>query len=172
MTALVAKGAQRVLWLTLAATRPPYPQLDTILTRAAARNPQLELVDWNAYSFGHATWFQNDLVHLTTAGGTAMAHLVHAGVIAINAPLQVQPVQLPALRAGHTYRTHLRATGGTPPYRWAVGSGRPARGIHLLANGVLFGRPMDDATMDFLARVVDADGVKAWMTVYARNASS
>jgi hypothetical protein len=172
MSALVARGAQHVLWLTLAATRPPYPQLDAALTNAATRYPQLQLVDWDAYSFGHTAWFQNDLVHLTVAGGLAMAHLVHANVVGLFAPLRVRPVALPALRRGRSYRAQLTVTGGTPPYRWSVGSGSPPRGVHLLASGVLLGRPSSNASMDFLARVVDADGVKAWITVYARSASS
>lgn len=169
---LVAKGAKHVLWLTLRASRAPYPQLDTVLTRAVARYPQLELVDWNTYSASQIPWFQNDFVHLTAAGGVAMAHLVHASVVALIAPLHVQPTALPALRPGRMYRTHLRAIGGTGPYRWSVGSGRPPRGIHLLADGVLYGRPVGSAAMDFLARITDADGVKAWTTVYAPNASS
>jgi Putative Ig domain len=172
VSALVAKGAKQVLWLTLAATRPPYPQLDTLLTSAAARDPHLELVDWDADSFGHAAWFQNDFVHLTIAGGVAMAHLVHASIVALSAPLAVRVKTLPALRPGRAYRTQLRVTGGTAPYRWSVGGGSPPRGIHLRANGILYGKPVGTAPMDFVARVVDADGVKAWTTVYARTASS
>jgi hypothetical protein len=43
--------------------------------------------------------------------------------------------------------------------------------LRLLPNGTLVGRPAAAGSMDFLVRVVDADGVKAWMTVYARGAS-
>jgi len=167
VSTLVAKGAQHVLWLTLAATRAPYPELDSVLKQAATRYPQLQLVDWDAYSFGHAAWFQSDLVHLTIAGGLAMAHLVHASVVALSSPLRVRLALLPDLRVGRPYRTQLRVEGGTAPYRWEIGGGHPPPGIHLRASGVLYGRPMTDAAMDFLGRVVDADGVRAWTTVYA-----
>lgn len=172
MSRLIAKGAQHVLWLTLAATREPYPELDVDLTQAAVRYPQLELVDWDSYSFGHASWFQNDFVHLTIAGGVAMAHLVHGRIVALYAPLRLQVPALPQLRPGRMYRTRLRATGGTAPYRWSVAGGRPPRGLRLLANGVLYGKPAGSTSMDFLARVVDADGVKGWATVYAPSAAS
>lgn len=171
MLALIARGAQHVLWLTLAATRPPYPHLDEILAGAAQRYSQLELVDWDSYSFGHPAWFQTDLVHLTLAGGLAMAHLVHACIVALTTPLRAQAATLPTLRRGRAYRARLLARGGTPPYRWSPASGKPPRGVHLLPDGVLWGKPASTATMDFVARVVDADGVKAWTTVYARNAS-
>lgn len=172
ISALLAKGAKHVLWLTLRAAREPYPELDQILTAAAATHPQLELVDWNDYAASQPGWFQNDGVHLTYLGGIAMAHLVHGSLYELIAPLRVHLSILPSLYPRHRYRAKLRATGGTPPYSWAVGSGEPPRGLRLLANGVVTGTPVGTGPLDFVARVTDADGVHVSARVRARRASS
>jgi Putative Ig domain len=158
MDSLIAKGARRVLWLTLAATRAPYPALDTILESKLAAYPQLELVDWDRASFNEPTWFQDDLVHLKKAGGVAMAHLIHGAVIALFTPLHPAAKSL-VLKAGRPYSAALRAGGGTRPYRWDVASGRPPRGLHLRPDGLLYGRPATRGV--FTVSVTDADGVTA-----------
>jgi hypothetical protein len=167
MSALVAAGAQRVLWLTLPAAVPPFPRLNTMLAQALARWPQLELVDWDAASAGHTDWFQNDGVHLLASGGLAMAHLVHGAVLGVVDPLRVVdgPLQL---RAGRAYTMRLRAAGGTRPYRWRVAGGRPPRGFHLLADGRLTAAPNAGAPTSFTVAVTDADGVTATLGAVAR----
>ena len=160
MQALLAKGAQHVLWLTLREARDPYPALNAILAQKAAQYPQLELLDWNALSVNRPGWFQNDFVHLVDAGGVAMAHLIHGAVIALYTPLHTAGA-VPSPRAGRRYAAELRATGGTPPYRWRVTSGRPPRGLHLLANGRLYGHVAAGARMSFGVSVTDADGMIA-----------
>lgn len=158
MNALIAKGAKHVLWLTLTASRGPYPALDAILESKKAEYPQLELVDWDSYSYNQPTWFQDDIVHLRKAGGLAMAHLIHGAVIELFAPLHAAAKSI-ELRPRRAYNSTLRAVGGTPPYIWRVASGRPPHGIHLLPDGRLYGRPAVTGT--FMVRVTDADGVTA-----------
>jgi hypothetical protein len=151
MSALVAAGAKHVLWLTLYQVREPYPELNALLEKATARWPQLELVDWNDLAAGHdADWFQNDFVHLKEPGGIAMAHLVHGAVMEQIDPLRVTTAPL-----------RLRAAGGTPPYRWRIGSGRPPRGFHLLTNGRVTARVGRVRHTSFTVSVTDADGVTA-----------
>jgi len=168
MKALLAKGAQHVLWLTLRESEAPYPDLNRQLGGALSRWPQLELVDWNRLSASHPEWFQTDGIHLVDAGGVAMARLAHGSVIEAVDPLQVDRPTLPVLRFGRDYRLQLSALGGTPPYRWRVASGRPPRGIHLTAEGELSGRPRGSRALGFFISVTDADGLTAVAAVRAR----
>ena len=164
MSALTAAGAKHVLWLTMRESRPPYPTLNTLLEDATDRWPQLELVDWNAFSETHPSWFQTDDVHLTPEGGVAMAHLTHAAVMQIVDPLRVRSTPL-RLRAGRAYATRLRVQGGTPPYRWRVASGRPPQGFHLLANGFLVTTGVSRARASLTLAVTDADGTTVTLQV-------
>jgi lysophospholipase L1-like esterase len=167
MSALTAAGATHVLWLTMRESRAPYPTLNALLDKAAARWPQLELVDWNAVSESHPSWFQTDDVHLTAEGGIAMAHLAHGAVMQVLDPLRVSSTPL-RLKARRAYAMKLRAEGGTPPYRWRVASGRPPRGFHLLANGTLVMTGASPAQATLTLAVTDADGTAAKLQVLER----
>jgi hypothetical protein len=167
MSALTAAGATHVLWLTMRESRAPYPTLNAILEQAVARWPQLELVDWNATSESHPSWFQTDNVHLTAEGGVAMAHLAHAAVMQVVDPLRVRSTPL-RLQAGRPYAVTLRAQGGTPPYRWRVAGGHPPPGFHLLANGTLVTTGVTHAKATLMLAVTDADGTTANLQVIDR----
>lgn len=160
MRALVARGATHVLWLTLHTSREPYPELNEILAAAVPRWPQLQLVNWDAWAYGHSSdWFQDDLVHLKDAGGVAMAHLIHGSVVHLFDPLRVLPLTLPRLHRGVAFAARLTPGGGTPPYRFRVASGAPPAGIHLLADGRLYGEPRTRRALHFSVRLTDADGM-------------
>lgn len=160
MTALVAAGAQHVLWATLREVRGPFPELNAVLRQATERWPQLELVDWNAVSAGQNGWFQTDGEHLLEAGGIALAHLFHGAVFRLVDPLRIVSAPL-RLRSGRPYTTRLRAAGGAAPYRWSVVTGRPPRGFHLGANGTVTARLTAAAHAAFTLQVTDADGATA-----------
>jgi hypothetical protein len=157
---LLAHGARHILWLTLREVRHPYVQMNDVLAAAAKRHSQLTLVDWNAYSRDHPSWFQSDGMHLVDAGGVAMATLVHLAVDEVARPLRIAASPLPPVRAGAPYSARLRATGGELPYRWQL-LGKPPRGLHLLANGRLYGRTASARRVTVTARVVDAEGQAA-----------
>ena len=161
MKALLARGAQHVLWLTLRETEGPFPLINGQLFGALSRWPQLQIVDWNGFSARHPEWFQTDGVHLVDAGGVAMARLIHGSLIEAIDPLQVELSTLPAVRAGRPYSVQLTAMGGTEPYRWRVASGRPPRGLHLTPSGLLSGQPWGSRPMNFWVSVTDADGLTA-----------
>lgn len=167
MSALTAAGATHVLWLTMRESRVPYPTLNALLQKAATRWPQLEVVDWNAASESHPSWFQTDDVHLTPEGGVAMAHLAHAAVMQVVDPLRVRSTPL-RLRAGRPYNVKLSAQGGAPPYRWRVASGRPPRGFHLLADGTLVTTSASRRPATLLLAVTDADGTSTILQVLER----
>ena len=77
LNALEKAGVDHVLWLTLRAERQSYLHMNDLVRAAAARHPELTVVDWNLYSRSHPDWFQPDGLHLTDAGAIAMATLVH-----------------------------------------------------------------------------------------------
>jgi hypothetical protein len=167
MSVLTAAGATHVLWLTMRESRVPYPTLNSLLDKEAARWPQLDLVDWNAASASHPSWFQTDDVHLTPEGGIAMAHVTHAAVMEVVDPLRVRATPL-RLQAGRSYTVKLRAQGGTPPYRWRVAGGRPPRGFHLLADGTLVTTSTTPTQATLMLAVTDADGTSVKLQVLER----
>lgn len=83
LAALHRAGVQQVLWLTLRATHHPYLAMNAALRELATRTPWLTVVDWNRYSRSHPGWFKADGLHLTPAGATAMARLLHRALDAL-----------------------------------------------------------------------------------------
>jgi hypothetical protein len=81
LLALRRAHVRRVLWLTLRATRHPYLTMNADIREAATHHPELRVVDWNRYSRSHPAWFQRDGLHLSIAGASAMATLVHRALL-------------------------------------------------------------------------------------------
>jgi hypothetical protein len=134
--------------------------MNDILAQAAARHPQVTLVDWNRYARSHPDWFQDDGEHLIDAGGVAMAGQIHLAIDEVTEPLGVVPGRVRSGRVGRPYSVQLAATGGEKPYRWQL-SGAPPHGLHLLAGGRLYGTPRA-AQRDWMTlRVSDAEGQSA-----------
>jgi hypothetical protein len=168
MRMLLARGAQHVIWLTMHSAIPPYAELDDILRQAQTRWPQLELLDWDAASADHPSWFQEDAIHLDKRGGRALAALIRAAITQYVAPLRIAR---PAIRR-QPFTAELRADGGVAPYTWRLADGALPRGVHLLANGRLYGRP---ESLRARVEVEDAEGTIAMGRVAispARAASS
>ncbi|HKP13876.1 MAG TPA: Ig domain-containing protein, partial [Blastocatellia bacterium] len=66
------------------------------------------------------------------------------------------------------YSQQLSATGGTPPYTWAVTSGALPPGVSLsAATGLLSGTPTLSGSYTFMVTVRDALGGKASRTLTA-----
>jgi hypothetical protein len=83
LAALHRTGVQQVLWLTLRANHHPYLTMNDALRTLATTTPWLTVVDWNRYSRSHPDWFKDDGLHLTPAGATAMARLLHRQLAAL-----------------------------------------------------------------------------------------
>ena len=86
LSALVAKGVQRIIFVNLStrSTTRAYAQTNAAFVAAAAANPSVTVLDWNAAS-GAANqwrWFDNDSlccwVHLNTTGQTEFALFLRA----------------------------------------------------------------------------------------------
>ena len=166
LDALQAAKVKRVFWLTLRASRHPYLTMNDAIRAEAAKRPDVSVVDWNLYSRSHPEWFQDDLVHLTSAGALAMATLVNkqllAAGVAVAAP-RVSTASLPAGAVGHRYALRLRASGGSLPYRWSL-SGRLPMGLHMHSTGVLDGTPRRadrGGVYTLVVRVIDGYGQTA-----------
>src|SRR3954447_16696524 len=69
-------GVKRVLWLNQHDWGPGRAGMNAELAAAAARYPNLEVIDWNAEVVAHPDEVYGDSIHLTPAGQTAMAALV------------------------------------------------------------------------------------------------
>jgi hypothetical protein len=136
---LLARGAQRIVWVTLSESKPEFTAMNRDLTALLLVHPQLTLADWNRYSQGHNDWFQTDHLHLMPAGGHGMATLLHA---ALSTPLAGSgtTVALPRARQRHRFHARLHAPSGTGPFQWRL-SGRLPRGLHLTRTGTLSGVP-------------------------------
>jgi len=59
LAALAAASVKRIFWLTLRAARHPYLTMNAAIAEAAARHPQVTVIDWNVYSRSHPSWFQS-----------------------------------------------------------------------------------------------------------------
>jgi hypothetical protein len=164
INALTAAGVKRIWWLTLRAARHPYLTMNDDIARAAARHPQVGVIDWNVYSRSHPDWFQTDGLHLLGPGSEAMATLIHKTLLAAGvaaAPARVATTALPVAHRGKAYRVRLAAVAGVTPYRWSLLERAPA-GLHLVANGTVSGTPRAKAgRYRFDVRVHDALGSMA-----------
>ncbi len=78
-------------------------------------------------------------------------------VTAVN-PLRVLTATLPEAEVGSAYRATLQATGGTPPYRWAVVEGRLPDGLALSVGGAVSGTPSDGSSATVVVSATDASG--------------
>lgn len=65
--------------------------------------------------------------------------------------------QLPEATVGKAYTHAMTASGGTPPYHWAVSSGALPPGLNMdSARGVISGTPAVAGTYQFMVRVSDS----------------
>jgi len=80
------QGVTRVFWLNYRigpgtyAYKKYYVAHNADLERAKARHPNLVVLDWNTYSSGRTSWFEADGIHLTKAGGKALAEYLKVAV--------------------------------------------------------------------------------------------
>lgn len=168
LTALARAGVTHVLWVLLREQRHPYVTMNDAIRAAAAKHPELTVVDWNAYANGHADWFQDDGLHLTYSGAVAMATLCHDVLVALGIPprapsaaLSIPPAPLGVAIVGRPYAARLHVRGGSAPYRWKLVSGALPRGLRLMRDGRLVGTPTSAARSTLVLSVRDGTGATA-----------
>jgi hypothetical protein len=81
------------------------------------------------------------LAGLMVAGSLAACGGSDDGSGPVPTQLSVSTSSLPQGQAGATYSATLAATGGTPPYHWALASGTLPAGLTLAASGTITGTP-------------------------------
>lgn len=86
LAALRREGVTRVYWLTLREVHRPYVEMNAVLRGIAERDRALTIVDWNRFSRAHPTWFGSDGLHLSPAGATALATLLHRTLCTASPP--------------------------------------------------------------------------------------
>jgi hypothetical protein len=161
---------QHVLWTNLHEGRAEFVAKNAVLAAAARRHPELRILDWNSYSARHPEWFQTDFIHLTAAGGSAIAPWIHQAIEDTlsppppprrSTPLVVSSRRM-AARVGVRFDRRLHATGGKGPLRWrTIGTSLRRAGIRLLASGELIGKPARAKTFAVPLEVTDASGARA-----------
>lgn len=70
----------------------------------------------------------------------------------------ITTTSLPAATIGQSYGAQLGATGGSPPYTWAVMSGGLPAGLSLSSSGLISGTPSTQQTANFTVRAIDSAG--------------
>ena len=86
INALLAAGVQRILWANMREWQQQYIGMNQILVDAAARHPQVTIIDWEGYSHDHYAWFQGDGIHLVYDGAIGMATLFNSAIKQALAP--------------------------------------------------------------------------------------
>ena len=181
LDALRDDQVQHVLWVNLHEGRAEYVAKNAVLAAAASHHPELRVLDWNSYSAAHPEWFQTDFIHLTAAGGSAIAAWIHQAIMdTLSRPPPPPPPPPPSSRganlvvstrwlAGHVgarFDRRLSASGGTAPLRWqTTGTALRTAGFHLLASGELIGKPAHAKTIAVPVQVTDANGSRARSTI-------
>lgn len=98
------------------------------------------------------------VVQVTDAAGqTATAGIT----LPINSGITITTTTLPNGQAQQPYSQTLGATGGTPPYTWAISAGTLPFGITLRPGGTLSGTPSNSGTYPFTVLVTDSLGASA-----------
>lgn len=144
LVAFKAAGVKHVWWLTLRAAHHPYVNMNDDIQAAAAKHPEMSVIDWNVYSRSHPDWFQGDGLHLLAPGSLAMATLIHQRLLEDGVaakPVKVKTAALPRARLRRPYVARLAATSGVAPYRWSL-LARAPKGFHLEADGRIIGKPL------------------------------
>jgi hypothetical protein len=80
-------------------------------------------------------------VQVTDSGSPAQSSARTLTLTIAPAALSVTTSSLPQGQVGANYSTPLAATGGTPPYHWALASGALPAGLTLAASGTVTGTP-------------------------------
>jgi hypothetical protein len=172
MKAAVAAGVDRVVWITLRASRPNYAEINEAIAAAARRWPQLVVADWDAESRDRA-WF-SDGVHMNDEGAPAFARFFRPLLLAAcGAPcgpdgsmLTIRTSKLRVARVGTPYAGTIVIRGGATPYKLVV-RGLP-RPLHVGSDGRVTGRPRSSGRFSLSVDVTDRDGVRIRATVLLR----
>src|SRR5262245_42510608 len=116
-------------------------------------------VTWASSNTAAATINSTGLATAVAAGTTTISARLGAvsgstGLTVAAGPLTITTTALPAAAVNQAYSATLAASGGTPPYTWALASGTLPAGLTLTAStGAITGTPTAAGTANFTVRV-------------------
>jgi uncharacterized repeat protein (TIGR03803 family) len=87
--------------------------------------------------------------------GCIFALTVSPSTVTSSTPPTISTTPLAMGTIDVAYKYQLEATGGTPPYTWAVSSGHLPKGLTLTAAGLLSGKPTAGVIAEFFVKVTD-----------------
>ena len=93
-------------------------------------------------------------VSVTDSASTTATKTFNLTVVALLMITTSSP--LPSGSTGTAYSQTLAASGGTPPYTWAISSGALPAGLALSSAGAITGTPTGAGTYSFTVRVTDS----------------
>src|SRR5262249_32916549 len=116
-------------------------------------------VTWASSNTAAATINSSGLATAVAVGTTTISARLgtgggRTGVNVVAGPLTITTSALPSATVGVAYTATLTATGGTPPYTWALASGTLPAGLTLTpSTGAITGTPTAARTAHFTVRV-------------------
>jgi hypothetical protein len=145
-----------------AASGSPAPTVQWQLsTNAGVTFTNISGATTGTYSLATTTLTENNSRYraiFTNPAGTATSN--PATLTVSTPPLTITTTSLPngslySKASKDTYQAQLVASGGNPPYKWALQSGSLPSGLKLNAQGVISGKASFSGTFTFTVRVVD-----------------
>lgn len=137
--------------LTATGGNTPYHWTATGLPAGLSVNPSTGAITGTPETAGSGS------VSITVTDSTAPTHLTATAslTITVSAGLEISTTVLPPAAAGTPYNFPLAATGGLPPYTWAV-PGMPSGLTLNTSTGVISGTPASSGTSTISITVTDA----------------
>jgi hypothetical protein len=93
---------------------------------------------------------------LTDSSSPAQTKTLNVTVVVVAPALSITTTSLPAGKKSTAYSATLRATGGSPTYKWSLSSGKLPTGVTLASTGILSGTPSVTGTFSAGFTVTDS----------------
>lgn len=98
------------------------------------------------------------VIKLTDAVGASVNATLSLTINPGTVVLAIETVSLPDGVVGEAYSQTLKGSGGNPPYRWGLASGKVPEGLTFSEAGVISGTPTSTGEVAFQARLTDQSG--------------
>ena len=155
--ALLAAGVKRILWVDMREWQQQYIGMNQTLVAAAARHPQLTIIDWEGVIPRPLLVVpgRRDPPRLRRRrrDGDPPERLDQGGALR---RCRSRPQALASRARGQAVLARLAPRAGDAPYSWRVTSGPLPRGLHLLADGRITGEPRRPGRLAIVLQAADS----------------